>query len=73
MDERMEVWMRMIEKALGEISTKLDNALKGIDDHECRLRALEGKSGKRWETLVAQIISLLVAGGFGVLLGRIFK
>lgn len=71
MEERMEVWMRMVEKALGEINTKLDTALKGIDDHECRLRILEGKGGKRWEALVGQIIGLIAAGAVGWFLGQI--
>lgn len=59
-------------QALARIETNLDVALKRLEDHEERLRALEGRSGKRWEALVAQIISLLVAGGLGVLLGKLF-
>lgn len=59
-------------QALARIDTKLDMALERLEDHEERLRALEGRSGKRWEALVAQIISLLVAGGLGVLLGKLF-
>lgn len=69
---KMEVWMRMIEKTLAEIVTKLDAALRGIDDHEVRLRALECKPGKRWEDAVTQIITLLVAAGAGLLLGKLF-
>lgn len=65
MDERQEVWMRMVEKTLGEINTKLDNALKGIDDHEVRLRAIECKPAKRWDSLVGQFI----AAGIGWLAG----
>ena len=71
MEERMEVWMRMVEKTLGEINTKLDAALRGIDDHEVRLRCLEHKSGKRWEALVGQIIGLVAAGAVGWFLGQI--
>jgi|GEM_PF-1804211 len=59
-------------QTLTRIDTKLDVALAQLEDHETRLRALEGKSGKRWEALVAQIISLLAAGGLGVLLGKLF-
>ena len=59
-------------QTLTRIDTKLDMALTQLEDHETRLRVLEGKSGKRWDTLVAQIISLLVAGGLGVLLGKLF-
>jgi hypothetical protein len=32
---------------------------------------LEGRSGKRWEALVAQILSLLVAAGVGLLIGSL--
>ena len=56
---------------LERIEQKLNTALVDIDDHEERLRSLEGKGGKRWEALVAQILSLLVAAGVGLLIGSL--
>lgn len=57
--------------ALADIRSKLDTALTVQADHEERLRAVEGKSGKRWEALTTQIISLAAAGFLGWLLGQI--
>jgi septal ring factor EnvC (AmiA/AmiB activator) len=71
-DEKgLEARMRDVEDTLARIETKLDASLKNIDDHEARLRALEGKGGKRWETLVGQIIGLAAAGFIGWLLGTL--
>ena len=70
-NENLEVRMRDVEEVLGRIETKLDVALKNIDDHEARLRAIECKGGKRWETLVGQIIGLVAAGFIGWLLGTL--
>lgn len=70
-DANLEVRMRNVEEVLGRIETKLDVALKDIDDHEARLRTIEGKGGKRWETLVGQIIGLAAAGFIGWFLGRV--
>ncbi|MEL7601536.1 MAG: hypothetical protein AAGU77_00105 [Bacillota bacterium] len=63
--------MQEVLQTLARIDTKLDTALAQISDHEERLRALEGRSGKRWEALVAQILSLLVAAGVGLLIGSL--
>lgn len=64
MGEEMQV-------AIARIETKLDAALSDMRDHEKRLRSLEGKGGKRWESLVGQVITLVVAAACGVLLGKI--
>lgn len=63
--------MQEVLQTLARIDTKLDTALAQISDHEERLRALEGRSGKRWESLVAQVLSLLVAAGVGLLIGSL--
>jgi hypothetical protein len=63
--------LQEVLQTLARIDTKLDTALAQICDHEERLRALEGRSGRRWEALVGQILSLLVAAGIGLLLGRL--
>lgn len=70
-NEDLEVRMRNVERTLERIETKLDKALTDICDHERRLRTLEGKSGKRWEALMGQIIGLIAAGAAGWLLGQL--
>lgn len=63
--------MANVEKLLVQINTKLDTALGDIDDHEDRLRTLEGHSGRRWDALVEKIL-MIAAGGFvGWLLGQL--
>ncbi len=56
---------------LTRIETKLDIAIGRLDDHETRLRSLEGRAGKRWEMLLADCIKLLLAGGIGFVLAQI--
>ncbi len=56
---------------LERIEQKLTTALADIDDHESRIRFLEAKGGKRWEALVGQLITLVVAAAAGWLLGQI--
>lgn len=66
----MEARMRDVEGILARIETKLDTALTNINDHEKRLRSLEGKNGKRWDGMVTQIITLIIAAVFGLLIGK---
>ena len=56
---------------LERIEQKLTTALADIDDHEDRIRLLESKGGKRWEALVGQLITLVMAAASGWLLGQI--
>jgi hypothetical protein len=70
-DTSMEVRMRNVEDTLARIEGKLDRALTDISDHEARLRTLESRGGKRWDTLVGQIIGLAAAGFIGWLLGQV--
>lgn len=67
MDMEREIG-RMLNK-LATIETKLDAALTALGDHEQRLRALEGRSGRRWETLVGEILKLLAAAVIGYIVG----
>lgn len=50
-------------KTLTESSAKMD----------AKLSALELKPAKRWDAVIMQIVQLLVAGGFGFLISRIFN
>ena len=59
--------------ALGRLETKVDTVLAVQADHEERLRVVEGKSGKRWEGLVTQVISVVVAAIIGGFIGHFIK
>jgi len=56
---------------LTRIETKLDMAIARLDDHEARLRSLEGRSGKRWEAAFGEGLKLAVAAAGGFVLSRL--
>lgn len=55
---------------LSEIKTLVQRTNTDVEDHEARLRSLEGKSGRKWEGMVTQLITLIVAAVFGLLIGK---
>lgn len=69
-EEGLDARMMKVEDTLARIETKLDTALTNINDHECRLRSLESKGGKRWDGLVSQVIGLVIAAIFGLIAGK---
>ena len=61
-----------IDTRLSIIETKMDNFRPQIDDHELRIRELEGKSGKKWDTVSISIITAILVGIVGFALGKLF-
>jgi predicted nucleic acid-binding Zn-ribbon protein len=59
-----------IMTSLARIEEKLGHITAQGDDHEERLRALENKPGKRWDTAAAAGLTALIAGIVGMLLGK---
>jgi len=59
--------------ALGKIETKVDAVLETVGDHETRLRTIEAKGGKRWDSLVGQVISIVVAAVIGGFIGHFVR
>lgn len=55
---------------LSEIKTIVQRTGTDIQDHEKRIRFLENKSGKKWDSLTAQIVALIVAAIFGLIAGK---
>jgi hypothetical protein len=55
----------VLETKVGDIDKKLD---KVIEDHESRIRCLEGRPGKRWETIVAIALTAGITTGINLLL-----
>jgi hypothetical protein len=60
----------MIERELAEIKTMLKTSIEQGKDHENRLRALEGVNGKKWEQISASVLSAIVLGIVGFILGK---
>ena len=63
--------VQAILQELAAISTNMNTVLSRIEDHEIRLRQIEGKGGKRWELVVGQVVNFIVAAGMGLLLGKL--
>lgn len=54
------------------IETILSTHNPRLDDHEARLRELESKSGKRWDSITAAAISAVIVGVIGFVIGKLF-
>jgi DNA repair ATPase RecN len=65
----MTVQLSQVKESTGRIEEQVkhnaDTLEAKTDTMDTRLKELEGKSGKRWELVVTEIIKLLVAGGLG--------
>ena len=62
------------EQLLNEMLTRLtriETKIDTINDHETRIRELEGKSGKRWDSVVTSIISAILVGVVGFAIGKL--
>lgn len=59
------------------LETKVDNIIekldKVIDDHEMRIRRLECKPAKRWDTVVAVIITAGVTTAINLLITQLAR
>ena len=51
-----------LETRIDAIDKKLDRVL---DDHENRIRTLENKPSKRWDAVIASLISGVIGAGVG--------
>ncbi len=72
MPEQEKDLMNEVLTRLTRIETKIDSYKPQIDDHEARIRELEGKNGKKWESVVTAIISAVLVGIVGYIVGKLF-
>ncbi len=61
-----------ILEALARIETDVRTIARNAADHETRLRALEGRSGKRMEQITVSVITAVLVGVVGYALGKLF-
>lgn len=61
-----------ILEALARIETNVKTIAENGADHEARLRLLEQKSGKRWESLSLAAITAALVGLVGYAMGKLF-
>lgn len=63
--------MNEVITRLTRIETKIDTYKPQLDDHEARIRELEGKAGKKWESVITAIIAAIVGGIVGYFINKI--
>lgn len=61
-----------IKTGVARIETMLETQAVTVKDHETRIRELEGKSGKKWDAIVTAIISAVLVGIAGYIIGKLF-
>ena len=64
--------MNEVLSRLTRIETKVDNWKPQLDDHEMRIRELEGKSGKKWDAVSLSILTAILVGIVGFAIGKLF-
>ena len=70
---RLLVAVERLANATETIKENVHDLNEKLDKFGCRVDEIEQKPAKRWDTLVSQIIGLIVAAGFGYLLSIIIK
>lgn len=73
MSDMLEARMRDVEDTLARIETKLDTALTNINDHEARLRLLEGVGGRRWDGAIMATVAAVIGAVIGALITSLTK
>lgn len=61
-----------IMETLARIETNVKTIAENGADHEERLRVLEQKSGKRWDSLTLSLLSAALVGIAGFVFGKLF-
>jgi hemerythrin len=62
--------IRDVQEAIVRLTILLEKHHNEIEDHEERIRSIETKPAKRWESMIVQIISLLAVAAAGGLIGH---
>jgi F0F1-type ATP synthase assembly protein I len=57
-----------LQSKIAEMSTNIKLILKNQEDHEDRLRALEQRPVRRWDSLITGIITGIVGVVIGILI-----
>ncbi len=65
--EALALQVKMLTESLENNVARLEGSLKAQGE---RIGALEKKPAKRWESLITQFISLIVAAVFGVIVAK---
>lgn len=72
MPEQENKLMSVVLEKLTRIETKIDVYKSHLDDHEARIRELEGKSGKKYDAVSLAIVTAVFVGIVGYVIGKLF-
>lgn len=72
MPEQENKLMSEVLEKLTRIETKIDVYKSQLDDHETRIRKLEGKSGKKYDAVSIAIVTAAFVGIVGYVIGKLF-
>lgn len=64
--------IRDIQEAIVRLTILIERHDREIDDHEERIRSIEAKPGKKWDSMMIQIASILTAAAAGGFIGNTF-
>ncbi len=71
MPEQESKLMNEVLEKLIRIEAKIDVYKSQLDDHEARIRELEGKSGKKYDAISLAVVTAVFVGIVGFVLGKI--
>lgn len=72
MPEQENKPMNEVLEKLIRIEAKIDVYKSQLDDHEARIRELEGKSGKKWDAISLSVVTEILVGIVGYTIGKLF-
>ncbi len=72
MPEQENKLMNEVLEKLIRIEAKIDVYKSQLDDHEARIRELEGKSGKKWDAISLSVATAILVGIVGYTIGKLF-
>lgn len=72
MPEQENKLMNEVLEKLIRIEAKIDVYKSQLDDHEVRIRELEGKNGKKWDAISLSVITAILVGIVGFVIGKLF-
>lgn len=69
--EKHDGEIKDVQEAIVRLTALMEKQDKADCDHEERIRTIESKPAKRWDSLIAQIITIIVAALAGGAIGKI--
>ncbi|UWG96385.1 hypothetical protein LPY66_16010 [Dehalobacter sp. DCM] len=69
--EKHDCEIKDVQEAIVRLTALLEKHTETDEDHEMRIRSIEAMPAKRWDSAITQIITLLIAAGFGAAIANL--